>query len=160
MIRRKRRREGKTDYKARVAMLKSEKTRIVFRSSNRYIIGQLVDSEIGQDKVILEINSKKLLNYGWPKESVSSLNSLPATYLTGYLLAKKSKVEESIFDIGLIRNVPKNRSFAFLKGIVDGGIKVNSNEKMFPSDERIKGEHLKNKINFVKVQKNIEEENA
>jgi len=31
---------------------------------------------------------------------------------------------------------------------------------MFPSDERIKGEHLKNKINFVKVQKNIEEENA
>ena len=45
-----RRREGKTDYKARLAMLKSEKPRLVIRKSNRYLVVQIVGSEIAKDK--------------------------------------------------------------------------------------------------------------
>ena len=35
---RKRRHEGRTDYKARMQLLKSEKPRVVFRKSNRYCL--------------------------------------------------------------------------------------------------------------------------
>ena len=43
VIRKRRRRENKTDYKMRINLLKSQIQRIVFRKSNRYIIGQVVE---------------------------------------------------------------------------------------------------------------------
>ncbi|MBI5871711.1 50S ribosomal protein L18 [archaeon] len=163
MIKR-RRKEGKTDYLARTNILKSEKLRIVFRKTNRYIIGQAVKSEEAQDKVLITTNSRELLGYGWPENAVGSLKSLPACYLTGFLLgkkiSKKSMDTEAIPDIGLLRNVPKSRAYGFFKGVVDSGVKVKCNEESFPDEKRLTGENLKSKIKefFKKIKNEIEEE--
>ena len=141
----KRRKQGKTDYKARINLLKSNLPRLVVRRSNRYIIGQHVKSEEARDKVIDGVSSKSLLKYGWNKEKSGSLKSKPAAYLTGFLLGKKILDKEEnakvIIDIGLRRSIAKSRNYAFVKGIKDAGIKINIKEEMLPKveiEEKIK----------------------
>lgn len=153
----KRRRERKTDYKARLSLIKSGLPRIVVRKTNRYVIAQYVESKEAQDKLKTGVTSKQLLKYGWEKKNEGSLKSLPACYLTGLLLGKKiqDKEQEVILDIGLIRNVKKNRIYAVLKGLADAGIKINHKKEVFPEEKRIRGEHLKNKIDFDKIKDNI-----
>ena len=137
---RRRRREGKSDYKARFSLLKSDKPRLVIRKTNRYIIVQLVDTTIAQDRVIAEKTSKELLKLGWPMEKAGSLKSLPAAYLTGFLLARKlkGKLKEAVLDIGLNKNVHGSRIYAALKGALDAGLYIPHNSKALPSIERIK----------------------
>ena len=84
-----RRRENKTDYLKRLKLLKSGSPRIVFRKTNKYLIVQYVTSEETKDKIEIGITSKKLINYGWPKNLEGSLKSLPASYLVGLLIGKK-----------------------------------------------------------------------
>lgn len=135
---RRRRKEGKTDYKARLGLLKSGKPRVVVRKSNKYIIGQVVVSDIAQDKVVCGVSSKELLSHGWPKELVGNLKSLPACYLAGFLLGKKSKeVKEGILDIGLQRNISKSGIYAFLRGLIDSGFDLPHSEKALPNDEML-----------------------
>ncbi len=134
----KRRQEGKTDYKARMHLLKSEQPRVVFRKSNRYLFGQIVVSEIAQDKVIIGANTKELLSNGWPKNLSGSLKSLPASYLMGYMLAKKSKeIKEGILDIGLLRHVAKSRVYAFVKGLKDGGFEISCSDDALPDEKML-----------------------
>jgi len=71
----KRRRTKKTDYKARLALLKSGFPRLVVRKTNRYVIAQIVRSKEAQDAIVCSANSKELLKYGWP----FSLKSIPAS---------------------------------------------------------------------------------
>lgn len=151
-----RRKENKTDYNARLGMLKSGRPRIVIRKTNKYVILQLVVSDIARDKVVVSANSRELLEKGWPKEKEGSLKSISAAYLTGLLFAKKckGKFSDAIIDTGLYRNVKQSRIYAALKGIVDGGMKVPHSKEVFPSEERIKSnpkvgilvERLKEKI--------------
>lgn len=155
----KRRREYKTDYKRRFGLLKSGLPRAVFRKTNKYIIAQYVLSEEAKDKVIIGIDSKKLLKYGWPKEAENSLKSISAAYLTGYLFGKKilkEKLENPIFDSGMTRMLHKSKVYSFIKGLIDSGLKIKCDEKTFPDESRIKGEHLKNKINFNEIIQKIE----
>lgn len=154
----KRRKKGKTDYKARIELLKSSKPRIVFRKTNRYIIGQCVKSEEAKDYVKVGIISKELLNYGWPEDMKGSLKSLPASYLTGFLLGKKmldNDFKEGILDIGLLRNIKKSRIYSFLKGLVDSGIKIKIKDDTFPDEKRIIGRHMKKSLEFEKIKENI-----
>jgi len=133
---RRRRKEGKTDYKARIGLLKSGKPRAIVRKTNRYIIGQIIVSDVAQDQVVTGVNSKELLSMGWPEKLQGSLKSLAACYLTGFLLGTKSKkIKEAIIDFGLQRNIKKARIFAFVKGLVDAGIKVPHGEESLPSEE-------------------------
>lgn len=135
---RRRRHEGKTDYKARFHLLKSGKPRVVFRKTNRYLIGQIVMSDIAQDKVIATVSTKDLLKYGWPEKLAGSLKSLPASYLMGCLLAKKSKeISSGILDIGLLSHVPKSRIYAFVKGLKDSGFDIPCKEDMMPDDKML-----------------------
>lgn len=153
---RRRRREAKTDYKTRFALLKSEKPRLVVRKTNCYILVQIIESDVAQDRVIVRANSIELLQKGWPKEKAGSLKSLPAAYLTGFLLVKKlkSKLNEVVLDIGLQRNIQMGRLYAVLKGATDAGLKVVHSEKALPSIDRIeKNENLK--TIFEKVKENI-----
>ncbi len=141
IIPKRRRQEGKTDYKARLAILKSGKPRLVVRRTNRYIIAQLVESELAQDKVIATANSKELLVLGWPKESAGSLKNLAAAYLTGILIGKKAsakKISEAILDIGLHRNVKSSRIYATLKGALEAGLNIPHNEEALPANEFIR----------------------
>lgn len=154
-----RRREHKTNYGKRFGLLKSESPRIVFRKTNKYLVGQYVTSEEAQDKVIFGINSKDLVNYGWPEGSKGSLKSTTASYLTGYLIGKKilsQKLEKPIVDFGMIKMLHKSKVYGFIKGLIDSGIEVNCKEEAFPEESRIKGEHMKNKIPFDEIKSKID----
>lgn len=134
-ILKRRRRESKTDYRARLALLKSEKPRFVARKTNRFIIAQVITSEIAQDKVIVGISSKFLLSKGWPEEAKGSLKSIPAAYLTGLLLGKLAQekgISEAIFDMGMYRNIQKSRIYAVLKGALDSGMVIPHNKAVLP----------------------------
>lgn len=138
-----RRQECKTDYVLRLGLLKAKFPRIVVRRTNKYFIAQIVESAAAQDKVLLGVTSKDLLEYGWDKKAVGSLKSLPAGYLTGYLLAKKAKSGEYILDLGMARNHKGGRLFSVIAGLKDGGLNVHANEEVFPTEERLMGEGLK-----------------
>lgn len=159
-IRKRRRREGKTDYKARLSLLKSGKARIVFRKTNKYLIGQYVKSKEAQDFVEVGVSSKELTKYGWPNDATGSLKSITASYLTGFLLGRKIIDKEgktsAILDIGLLRNIPKSRIYGFLKGVVDAGVAVPCKKEMFPDESRIYGRHMKKNIEFEKIKEEVE----
>ncbi len=139
----KRRRENKTDYKLRIGLLKSGKARIVVRMTNRYAVVQLVESNEAQDKVVAGVSSKELIKNGWSEKSTGSLKSIPSCYLTGLLMSKKIKNKDVILDIGMAIHHKGGRIYAVAKGLVDGGVNLKVDRRVFPSDERIKGEHLK-----------------
>lgn len=158
-IQKRRRRENKTDYLKRIKLLKSDKPRIVFRKTNRYILSQYVTSHEAQDRVVFSVNSKDLIKYGWPKDKEGSLKSLTASYMTGYLTGKeihKRKAETPIIDFGMIKVMHKTKTFAFIKGLIDAGVKINCDKKDFPNEDRIKGEHLNAKISFNEIKSKID----
>jgi len=136
---RRRRKEAKTDYKARFNLLKSRKARFVVRKTNTALIAQIVTSETAQDKVILTINSKNLLTKGWPAERKGSLKSLSAAYLTGFLIGKKTKsfIKEAILDSGMHKNIHGSRIYSLVKGAKDAGLNIPVDEKVLPKIERI-----------------------
>jgi large subunit ribosomal protein L18 len=158
-----RRRENRTDYKARRILLESGIPRIVVRRTNKYYILQAVESVEAQDKVIATVTSKELLKNGWDAKAAGSLKSIAAGYLTGMLMAKKllaargipskegakapaSSGRKYIVDLGMARTFTGSRVFAVVKGLIDGGLDVPANEKVFPSEDRLNGEHLKPEV--------------
>ncbi|MEK6897762.1 MAG: 50S ribosomal protein L18 [Nanoarchaeota archaeon] len=162
-IQKKRRLQNKTDYGRRLGLLKGNVPRVVFRKTNKYAIAQYVTSNETNDKIEFGVTSKQLLKYGWPKESQGSLKSIPASYLTGFLMGKKiinGKKENPIADFGMIRNVHGTKIYAFLKGLADAGIKIKCDKKNFPSEDRITGKHLKKEFSkiFETIKSNIGKE--
>jgi large subunit ribosomal protein L18 len=158
-VQKRRRREAKTDYLKRLKLLKSGKPRVVFRRTNKYVIAQYVESDEAKDKIIFSFNSSELLKHGWPKEASSGLKNTTASYLLGYLMGKtiqKKKLEKPIIDFGMIQALHKSRVYGFLKGLIDSGIDIPCKEEAFPEQERIKGEHLKNKVDFEKIKSNLD----
>ncbi|MFH0808010.1 MAG: 50S ribosomal protein L18 [archaeon] len=147
-----RRRENKTDYKARRIMLGSDLPRIVVRRTNKYFILQAVSSVAAQDKVIVTITSKNLLKNGWDEKKAGSLKSISAGYLTGILMAKKLKSGKYIVDLGMARTLKGGRVFAVIAGLVEGGLDISANDKVFPSEDRLMGEHagLKDMVTKIK----------
>ncbi len=152
-----RRRENKTDYQARMGLLKSSFPRIVIRRTNRYFIAQIVESNAAKDKVVIGVTSKDLLENGWDEKFAGSLKSISAGYLTGYLLAKKAKKGEFIVDLGMATKKNGGRIYSVVAGLIEGGLKINANEKIFPSKERLMGEHLEPAVKtmIAKVKSNI-----
>lgn len=155
---RRRRKENKTDYLKRLKLLKSGKPRMVFRRTNKYIIAQYVESHEAQDKIVFGVNSKDLLKYGWTESAKGSLKSITASYLTGYLAGKTildKKLETPIVDFGMVQTLHKTKVYAFLKGLIDSGIEISCDEECFPEESRIKGEHMKNKVDIEKIKSSI-----
>lgn len=153
-----RRRENKTDYNSRLCLLKSGIPRIVMRKTSRYIIIQLVESKEAQDKTLYSTNSAELLKNGWPENAKGSLKSLPAAYLTGYLMGtklKKANVKQVIADMGLARSTKGSRIYAAIKGMIDAGVNLPASEKILPTQERIEGKHMKNKISISDIKSKI-----
>jgi len=153
----KRRREGKTNYRKRAIMLSSNKKIVVFRKLSRTLIGQIVKFDTKGDIVVASVSSKELEKYGWKL----SKKNVPAAYLTGFLLAKKAnnlQNEELIINLGILSPTKGSTKFAFIKGAIDGGLKIIHSPELFPGDERITGKHIenyaissKNKIVFSKT---------
>jgi len=158
-----RKRENKTDYLRRLNLLKSKSPRIVFRKTNKYVLAQYIKSSETKDKVEIGISSKSLIKYGWPKDFQGSLKSIPASYLTGFLIGKKIIKEKKplpIVDFGMIRVLHKTKLFAFLKGLIDSGIEIKYKKEVFPSEDKITGKNLKKDFTkiFQEIKSKIEKE--
>jgi large subunit ribosomal protein L18 len=137
-----RRREGRTNYHVRYKLILSKKPRLVVRKSNGNMILQLVEAMQVGDKTILTVTSKEILDYGYSM----STGNLPAAYLTGLLFGKKMLalgIKETIADIGLHASTKGGRIYASIKGVVDAGVEMPHSPEIFPEDERIRGEHIK-----------------
>mmetsp|Transcript_22738 Transcript_22738/g.73131 ORF Transcript_22738/g.73131 Transcript_22738/m.73131 type:complete len:205 (+) Transcript_22738:78-692(+) len=88
----KRRREGKTDYRARKRLIAQDKNkyntpkyRFVVRFSNRFVICQIVSAEVVGDKILAAASSKELGRYGLKV----GLKNFAAAYCTGLLVARR-----------------------------------------------------------------------
>ena len=136
-----RRREGKTDYQARKALVTSRKPRLVTRASNKNVEVQIIIAKPHGDLVLASANSRELIkSYGWRVPT----GNIPAAYLTGLLCGMKAKaagIQEAILDIGLVSPTKGSKIFAVLSGVVDAGVNVPHSEEKIVK-ERMKGEHI------------------
>jgi large subunit ribosomal protein L18 len=141
-----RRREGKTDYRKRLRLLRSRKVRIVVRKSLKNTQVQFVEYKEGGDSILVHANSKELINkYNWNY----STSTTPAAYLTGVLAGKKAKdkgIDECVLDIGRHPPITGSKLFASVKGVVDAGIVCPYSEEKTPKEDRIEGKHLNKEI--------------
>jgi len=141
-----RKRTKKTDYKKRLAMLKSGEKRFVVRLSNHMVIAQVIEYQITGDKTLVSVSSNHLKELGWK----SDLKNTPAIYLTSLLLAEKAKekgVKSVIFDVGLRNYKSKTKIYAALKAIADAGLECPFDEKVLPLNDRIEGKHISDDVN-------------
>lgn len=60
-----RRREGKTDYKARKALIVSGRPRLVTRASINNVIAQVIVAKPKGDEVLVSAHSRELGKFGW-----------------------------------------------------------------------------------------------
>ena len=136
-----RRREGKTDYQARKALVSSGRPRLVTRTALKNITVQILMAKPHGDEVLAATNSRELVKaYGWRAPT----GNIPTAYLTGYLCGLKAKangVKEAILDIGLVPPIKGAKVFAALSGVVDAGVDVPHSEEKIVK-ERMKGEHI------------------
>jgi len=140
-VAKRRKREGKTDYKMRIKLVTSKTPRLVIRKSLKNMKLQIIDFVPTGDKVVLSVHSHDLQKLGWK----ANANSLPASYLCGYLIGKKAqakKIKECILDLGMQSSIKKGSLFAALKGAIDAGLNIPHSKNVFPDDKRIKGEHI------------------
>ncbi len=151
-----RRREGRTDYRKRLGLLKSGETRVVVRRTAANIIVQFVDWANEGDAIQATAVAQELKKLGWE----GSAKNTPAAYLTGLLAGKRAAaagVESAVLDIG--RHVPSKGSkvFAALKGVKDAGIEIAAgDDDIYPSEERLTGAFLEMETNFNAVKGKIE----
>ncbi len=150
-VKHRRRREGKTNYYKRREMIKSGKPRLVLRKTNYRIIAHITTATPIGDITHVWASSDELRGFGWK----ASLKCTPAAYLTGLLVGLKALlkgIHEAIIDIGLHRPVKGCRLFAALKGALDAGLEIPHGEDIFPSEERIRGEHIAEYAKMLKEQ--------
>jgi len=137
-----RRREGKTDYRRRLGLLKSGETRVVVRTTNSNVIVQFVNYDETGDQVVASAEARELKEMGF-----TGANNTPSAYLTGLLGAKRAKeagVGNGVLDIGRANPHKGGVLFGALKGVIDGGVEVPAGD-VFPDEGRLRAEHLKEK---------------
>jgi len=137
-----RRREGKTDYRSRRALVLTKLPRLVARRTVKHIIVQIVKAETTGDQVVVSAHSRELTKtYGWK----SGCGNVPAAYLTGLLCGFRAAtrgVKNAVLDLGLQSPSRGARVFAALKGVLDAGVMVPHSESMLPDESRISGQHV------------------
>ena len=136
-----RRREGKTDYRARLALVKSRTARIVIRKYLRNVHIQLVNYNKDGDATAVNVFSKSLKKYDWLYHG----GSLPSAYLTGFLAGKialSKGVKEAYLDLGLQTSTKGSVLYAAALGAKDAGLSVPIGKDILPSQDRVSGKHI------------------
>jgi large subunit ribosomal protein L18 len=137
-----RRREGKTNYRSRRALVLSKTPRLIVRLTLKNTILQIAEAEAVGDKIVVSAHSRELAKkYGW----LGSGGNVPSAYLTGLLCGYKAMAKgiETVFlDIGLHIPTKGSRIFAALKGVLDAGVEVPHSEDILPDESRISGQHI------------------
>jgi large subunit ribosomal protein L18 len=137
----KRRREGKTDYRARLNLIGLDKSRLVVRITNQHTIAQIINVKLNGDETVVSAHSNEIKKMGW----LGNGKNTSAAYLTGFLLGKKALkagITAAVLDIGLKSSTRGARIFAALKGAVEAGLNVPHGDVILPAEERIRGEHV------------------
>lgn len=135
-----RKREGKTNYKKRLKILKSGMPRLVIRRSLNHVSVQIVNYSPEGDKVVVTVTSKALEKMGWPVKG-----NVPSAYLTGLLIGKKAadlKIKHVVLDLGMHMSIKGSRIYALVKGAIDAGMDIPCGSDIFPSEERITGKDI------------------
>ncbi len=153
-----RRREGKTDYRRRLRLLRAGLPRLVVRRTNTKTIVQVAEYHAGGDRILAHASSQELAGMGWS----ASLKSVPAAYLTGLLAARRAVaagVGGVVLDSGLLKPSLGGKVYGALKGALDGGLEVPHSEEILPSEARLTGQHLGEGVpeSFEKVKSKIME---
>ncbi|KYK33716.1 MAG: 50S ribosomal protein L18 [Thermoplasmatales archaeon SG8-52-3] len=137
-----RRREGITDYRKRLRLLRSGKVRLVIRKSIKNTQVQLIKYKQEGDNVLASANSNELKNkYNWNFSTATT----PAAYLTGFLAGTRAKnkgIKECVLDTGRHPPVTGSKIFASVKGLVDAGVECIHSEEKVPAEDRIMGKHM------------------
>ncbi len=136
-----RRREGKTDYRARKSLLRSHLPRGVVRASSKHITVQLIDYDPKGDIILVAANTIELKKMGWTRAT----SNTSSAYLVGLLAgtrAVEKKIDKAVLDIGLHAPIRGSKVYATLKGLLDAGLDIPHDPSILPDESRIKGENL------------------
>jgi large subunit ribosomal protein L18 len=129
-----RRREGKTNFAKRLALIKSGMTRMVVRRSNAGIIVQFINFDPKGDRTLLTVSGVHLAkNYKWPAK-----RNVWTAYLAGLMagkLAQKKGVKEFCLDMGMYTPSKGSVIFAAQKGASDSGLATSFGKEMVPEDK-------------------------
>jgi large subunit ribosomal protein L18 len=129
-----RRREGKTNYAKRLALVKSGKPRMVVRRSNSGVVVQFIEFDPKGDRTLLTVSGHQLSKlYKWP-----SKRNVWTAYLAGLMagkLAQKKGVSEFVLDIGMYTPSRGSILFAALKGAADAGLKASFDREKVPEQK-------------------------
>jgi large subunit ribosomal protein L18 len=143
----KRIRQRKTNYRKRSGILIGRRPFIITKISGQNISAQALKPTLTGDIVIASAHSRELIRHGWK----GSMNSMPACYLTGLLLGKKSIQKGATNAVLYTGNNPfTTKVAACLKGIVDSGINIPVFKESLPGDDRVSGKHIANYANLLK----------
>ncbi|OWM84760.1 hypothetical protein CDL15_Pgr027547 [Punica granatum] len=120
----KRRREGKTDYRARIRLINQDKNkyntpkyRLVVRFSNKDIVAQIVSATIAGDVVLAAAYAHELPRYGLEV----GLTNYAAAYCTGLLLARR-----------VLKMLEMDSEYeGNVEGALDGGLDIPHSDKRF-----------------------------
>jgi len=146
-------RDKRTNYNRRKNMLMGHRDFITVQISNENTSVQIHKPELTGDKVISSAHSRFLIEKGWK----GSRKNIPASYLTGYFAGKKA-LEKGTSSAILYSGTRQytQRMAAALKGVSDAGLKIPADEKTFPTNDRINGEHLKIKNDVENIKSSID----
>lgn len=137
-----RRKEGKTNYRLRKALVISGMPRLVVRHTLKHMNIQITKAEVSGDKVIISAHSRELVKtYGWQ----GNCGNVPAAYLTGLLCGFRAVaygVKKAVLDLGLQSPSRGARVFAALKGVLDAGVTVPHSKSVLTDENRISGKHV------------------
>lgn len=136
-----RRRAGKTDYRARRALLLSRLPFATVRLSGKNVLVQIGEAGAQGDQVVVAAHSRELLRHGWQ----GSRKNLPAAYLTGLLAgykARRAGIKAGVLYTGPRRFAASGRVAAALKGLQEAGLVIPAEETALPKPERLYGEHI------------------
>lgn len=134
-----RRRENKTNFAKRLALVKSGLPRMVVRRGSTSLVVQFIQYSDKGDKVLVGANSAALKKFKWAPRA-----NVPTAYLTGLYagkLAKKKGVKEFVLDMGLYAPVKNSIAFAAQKGALDSGLSASHGEGLV-EEARISGVHI------------------
>ncbi|NOJ27591.1 MAG: 50S ribosomal protein L18 [Nitrososphaera sp.] len=135
----KRIRSGKTNYRRRAAVIIGRHSFATIKVTDQNVSAQVLKPTATGDIVVASVHSRELAKHGWK----GSLNNLPACYLTGLLLGKKTleKGTPKVI-VYLGRDKFTSRVAACVRGLVDAGINMPVSEESLPDDDRITGKHI------------------
>ncbi len=133
-------RERRTNYRLRYKLLKSGLPFFIVRRSLRYVYVSIAEPAIGGDKTLFTVSSKILRKYGFP-----ALKNTSAAYLTGYIagrMALQKGVEKAIVNLGYAWTKRASIPFAAAMGAIDAGLEIPLGEEKEVDWSRIRGEHI------------------